>query len=448
MAVVSTRPNSPARHAPRDNVRRLRRKLWLAAKASPDRRFHALYDRILRGDVLEEAWRRVRVNRGAAGTDQQTIAAVEAYGVSRMLAEIAEALQTKTYRPAPVLRRYIPKPGGRRRPLGIPTVKDRVVQQAVKLVVEPVFEADFLPVSYGFRPRRSATQACEVLRKAYPRGYRYAVEMDIVDCFGRIDRDRLMALVGARISDRRVLKLIRGFLRAGVMEEGRVRRETTGTPQGGVISPLLANVYLHVFDAAFTARHRGILVRYADDAVILCRTRAEAEQALALAGEILRSLGLELHPDKTRVVDLTEGREGFDFLGWHFHARVSGRLLERGVRRYYLHRWPSTRAMNAVRATVRALTGRNRAGVDLRVVIRDLNPVLRGWGNYFRTGNAAKKFNRVDSYVWRRLSGLMRTRYGRHVTPQRMARWTSDRFVELGLHRLRGTVRYPEVSLL
>jgi RNA-directed DNA polymerase len=213
-------------------------------------------------------------------------------------------------------------------------------------------------------------------------------------------------------------------------------------------SPLLANIYLHVFDQAFTAGHPGRLVRYADDAVILCRTRAEAEDALRVAGEVLRTLGLELHPEKTKVVDLTEGREGFDFLGWHFRARVSGRLLERGVRRYYLHRWPSTRAMNAIRSKVKALTGRGRAGQDLRLVIRDLNPVLRGWGTYFRTGNAAQKFNRIDGYVWRRLTGLLRRRYGRNFDPRRVSTWTADWLVGLGLHRLRGTVRYPEVSLL
>ncbi|OGN81317.1 MAG: hypothetical protein A2X23_01855 [Chloroflexi bacterium GWC2_73_18] len=214
-----------------------------------------------------------------------------------------------------------------------------------------------------------------------------------------------------------------------------------------MISPLLANIYLHRLDEAWASAGRGTLVRYADDAVILCRTRAEAEAALDLAREVLASLGLDLHPDKTRIVDLREGREGFDFLGCHFHARVSGRLLERGIRRYYLHRWPSIRSMKRVRAKVKALTGRNRNGVkDVRVLIRDLNPVLRGWGNYFRTGNAAKKFRQLDRYVVGRLRRFLVRRQGRHLRPGQTRQWTEDWLNGLGLHRLRGTVRYPEAA--
>jgi RNA-directed DNA polymerase len=187
------------------------------------------------------------------------------------------------------------------------------------------------------------------------------------------------------------------------------------------------------------------LVRYADDAVVLCRSREEAEAALELVRDILAELGLELNPEKTRIVDLGEGREGFDFLGCHFHARVSGRLLERGIRRYYLHRWPSTRSMKRVRQRVKELTGRSRNGVkDVRVLISDLNPLLRGWGNYFRSGNAARKFNQMDSYVGWRLRTFMCKRRGRHLRAGESKRWTSEWFWNLGLHRLRGTVRYPE----
>jgi RNA-directed DNA polymerase len=213
---------------------------------------------------------------------------------------------------------------------------------------------------------------------------------------------------------------------------------------GGVISPLLANIYLHAFDQAWAAQAGGgLLVRYADDAVVLCRTYRQAEQALARVRELLAGLGLELHPDKTRVVDLTEGREGFDFLGCHFHARVSGRLLERGVRRYYLHRWPSTRSMKRVRQRVKALTGRNRCHTDIREVIADLNPVLRGWGGYFRTGNAASRFTQIDRHVEQRLRGLLVKRYGRNLHAGRVEGWTRDWFESHGLYRLRGTVRYP-----
>jgi RNA-directed DNA polymerase len=361
-----------------------------------------------------------------------------------MLQDLQDALRAGRYRPSPVRRRDIPKPDGGVRPLGIPTVRDRVAQQAAKLVLEPIFEADFLDSSYGYRPKRSATEALECIRKSFIEGCVWVLELDIRSYFDSIDHSRLLGYVQSRVSDRRVVKLVRKWLEAGVMEEG-VRRETvTGTPQGGVISPLLANIYLHVLDEAWAKRGHGRLVRYADDGVVLCRSRAEAEAALELVRAVLCELGLELHPEKTRIVDLREGREGFDFLGCHFHARVSGSMLERGMRRYYLHRWPSTRSMKRVRQRVKELTGRDRNGVkDVRVLISDLNPVLRGWGNYFRTGNAARKFNQLDSYVWLRLKRFLVKRYGRNLRAGRAEQWTCEFFWQHGLHRLRGTVRYP-----
>jgi Retron-type reverse transcriptase len=427
-----------------DKVRHLQRRLYVAAKRSPERRFHALYDRIFRPDVLEEAWRRVRANRGAAGVDRETLADVEAYGTERMLQDLSDALQAGRYHPSPVRRRGIPKPDGGVRPLGIPTVRDRVAQQAAKLVLEPIFEADFLPVSYGYRPKRSATEALEVIRRSFIEGRTWVTEIDIRHFFDSLDHARLNAFVEKRVSDRRVQKLVRKWLTADVMEDGVISQTVSGTPQGGVISPLLANIYLHRLDAAWAERGHGTLVRYADDAVILCRTQAEAEAALDLVGEILTGLGLEIHPDKTRIVDLREGREGFDFLGCHFHARVSGRLLERGIRRYYLHRWPSARSMKRVRSRVKELTGRNRNGAkDVRDLISDLNPVLRGWGTYFRTGNAAAKFRQIDWYVVGRLRRFLVKRQGRHLRPGQTGQWTEDWLNGLGLYRLRGTVRYP-----
>ncbi len=426
-----------------DRVRGLQRRLWAAAKRSPERRFHALYDRIHRGDVLMEAWRRVRANRGAAGIDGVTLADVEAHGVERMLDELARDLRAGTCRPAPSRRQDIPRPQGGMRALSIPTVRDRVAQQAARLVLEPIFEADFAPTSYGYRPRRSATQALERIRTAFPAGYRVAAEFDIRDVFGSIDQARILALVERRVSDRPVSRLIRRWLRAGVMRDG-VRHETvSGTPRGGVISPLLATIVLHELDCRWDERCDGILVRDADDGLVMCRSPAQARRALCKVEGILAELGLELHPDKSGVRDLTEGREGFDFLGCHFHARVSGRLLERGIRRHHLRRWPSQRSMRRVREKVKARTGRGRAGADIRATIAGINPILRGWGGYFRTGNAAAKFIQIDRYVAWRLRRLMVGRYGRDLRVGQLAGWTREWFEGHGLHRLSGTVRYP-----
>jgi len=445
-----TEPKNPRGREPVDNVRTLQRRLWVAAKRRPGRRFHALMDRIWRSDVLREAWERVRKNRGSAGVDRETIAEVEQRGVEQLLTELQAELRAGRYRPQAVLRRYIPKADGRKRPLGIPTVRDRVVQAAARMVLEPIFEADFCDSSWGFRPRRSATGALEALRVEATHGGNHVLDADIKDYFGTIDHEWLMKLVGKRISDRRVLKLVKGWLKAGVMDEGREEKPTAGTPQGGVISPLLSNIYLNVLDATWRKRcsHLGVLVRYADDFVVMCKTKAACDEAERRVRVILGWLKLELHPQKTRKVDLSRGMDGFDFLGCHLRKRMSGPIWERERRRvYFLHRWPSAKSMKRVRARVRELTDRRWSGVkDVREMIARLNPVLRGWGAYFRTGNAAKMFNRVDTYVWQRLFAFLVRRKGRNLKPDETIRWTRDFFHSHGLYRLRGTVQYPEAA--
>jgi len=424
---------------PIDKVRELQRKLYVCAKRSRTRRFHALYDRIYRSDVLREAWERVRSNRGAAGVDAETIQAIEQYGVEKFLAEIQAALRAGRYRPSPVKRRYIPKADGKQRPLGIPTVRDRVTQMAAKLVIEPIFEADFQSSSYGFRPKRSATQALEAIREAGNRGMNFVVDADIQGYFDNIQRETLMELVKERISDRRVMKLIRQWLEAGVMEDGTVRETLAGTPQGGVISPLLANIYLNKLDRIWAARcsQLGVLVRYADDFVVMCGTESRAREALRRIGLVMNRLGLTLHPAKTRLVDLRRGKESFVFLGCTIRKK---RSIQRVPWRHFMQRWPSPKATKKLRDRVRELTSKRQSGKDGKQIIAELNPVLRGWGNYFRTGNADREFNKMDAFVVTSLRRWQHRRGGQR-RPKRSLAW--NQLYGMGLHRLMGTVKYP-----
>ncbi len=426
----------------------LQRVLYRSAKQDPKRRFHALYDKLTRREVMWRAWVDVATNQGAPGVDGVSIADIDEGGVEAVRAfldELAAELEAETYRPQPLRRVDIPKPGqpGKSRPLSIPCVRDRVVMTAAKSILEPIFEAQFLPCSFGFRPKRSAHQALEVVRTTANKGAVWVLDADISDCFGSLAFDAIVSEMEKRVSDRKMLKLIRAWLRVGVLEGGVVTDSVTGAPQGSPVSPLMANIVLHVLDEAWSRQgHRlGTLVRYCDDFVVLAPTRARVVEAKARIEAVLEPLGLRLHPDKTRIACLAEGQEGFVFLGFEHRMRESRKW--RG--RWYLNRWPSPRAMASIKAKVKQRTARRFASLPLEAVVESLNPVLRGWGAYFRYGNSSQKFSAIDSYVHLRMATLASTKHGLHGRNW-ATRFTYGWMTDLGVYRLSGKVRYRAAS--
>lgn len=430
-----------------ENIRILQRKLYRKAKQEPAYRFYALYDKIHRADILSHAYRLVRANKGSAGIDGVTFEAIETgEGVSAFLAELQEALKSKTYAPSPVKRVMIPKGDGTERPLGIPTIRDRVAQMAVKLVIEPIFEADFIDTSYGFRPKKSAHDAIEDISYALNCGYTEVIDADVSKYFDTIPHAKLMAVVAERIVDSAILHIIQMWLKAPVMEMakdgtkrniGGGKANTKGTPQGGVISPLLANLYLHLLDRIWHKRQLqkqlgARLVRYADDFVVLCRKGTE--QPMAVVRRVLERLGLVLNEDKTRVVNAR--KEGFNFLG--FELRM-GRSRRTG--NLYPLVQPSRKALKKIKDNVTALTDRRMTPKSLSVIIEEVNTALRGWVGYFHYRNSSKAFNRLKFHVEARVRTHLRKR---HKIKSRAAGFTM--FTNRSLYEKYGLYKVPTTA--
>ena len=431
-------------------IRTLQRKLYYKAKLEPDFRFYSLYDKVSRADILSHAYYLVRANKGAPGVDGVSFEAIEAEeGEVQFLCKLEEELRGKRYRCQPVRRVWIAKPDGRRRPLGIPTIRDRVVQMALKLVIEPIFEADFCDNSYGFRINRSAHDAADAISKALLAGHHQVIDADLSGYFDSIPHAKLLAVVAERISDKSILALIRQWLKALVIEEEGQRQTISGgkgnrrgTPQGGVISPLLANLYLHLLDRIWERhnlerQYRARLVRYADDLVILCKGRSD--ESMRTLNTILDICGLQLNEKKTSIVDARQS--GFDFLGFHFQVRRSCKSGKQ-----YPHVEPSKRSMKRIKAKVKMLTHRRRTPVPLSFMIKEVNQVARGWCGYFHYGHSTKPLSRVKWFTEEHVRKQLRKRYKVRTRTEVYSRFSMDYlYGELGLYKIPTTAKWKKV---
>jgi RNA-directed DNA polymerase len=419
----------PSAHAKKiplpEKLATLRQKLYQKAKQEPKFRFYALYDRVYRWDVLESAYRIARANKGKAGVDGIRFEDIEGRtgGVQEFLEDIQSSLRTKTYRPSAVRRTWIPKPDGRKRPLGIPTIRDRVIQSALLLIIEPIFEADFMDCSYGFRPQRSAHDALEEVRQNLREGRQSVYDADLKGYFDSIPHDKLLKCLRMRIVDSSVLKLIRGWLEAPGVEEDqsggpKITRNRKGTPQGGVISPLLANVYLHWFEKAFYSDKgpgcwaKAQIVRYADDFAVFARYQGDRIRGF-IEDKIEAWLGLEINRDKTKVIDLRQPQASFDFLGFTF--RYDRDL--KGRNRKYLNVTPSSKAIKAEREKLRNLVNRHQGHVPIPELIKIVNRQLTGWAGYFSFGYPRKEMRRMNRFVRCRVTRHLKRRSQRPFRP-------------------------------
>lgn len=391
-----------------DKIRTLQRKLYLKAKREPAYRFYSIYDKIYRRDILLFAYKLVRANGGTPGIDGINFDEIERdKGISGFLAKLGQELQEKSYKADPVRRVMIPKANGKQRPLGIPTIRDRVVQMATKLVIEPIFEADFIDHSFGFRPKRGQHDALNSIRQAMATGHTNVVDADLSKYFDTIPHAKLLKIVAERICDQSILHLLKMWLKAPVIEEkngkkkyiGGGKQNRLGTPQGGVISPLLANLYLHILDRIWE-RHRlaesmkSKIVRYADDFVVLCK--GNVAPAMQIVKRVLERLDLQLNEDKTKTVDAYA--ESFSFLGFEIQMRKS---IKSG--KYYPHAQPSKKSLVNIKSEVRNLTKRENTMLPMEDIMANLNRKLRGWVGYFHYGNSSKCFSRLRGFVENRV---------------------------------------------